>query len=192
MTEATQGPTPTMTDDRKPTEAEIEAFERDDLLEDPAVPADQYPRLWNISAGMVYERVIRALDPSPPEYVTVPLPRWRQTDVELSLAITEWNVMWEAAQYRRRIFSEEQLPLQLREIADRGDVNVVFVPKTACRYYEYAPLFHLLPRSSRAMACRSCAAGNGRFSLSAGSTATSLRTSKHVSNVHGLTRYGGT
>ena len=46
------------------------------------------------------------------------------------------------------MFSEEQLPLPLREIADRGDVNVVFVPKTASRYYEYSPLFHLLPGST--------------------------------------------
>jgi hypothetical protein len=137
-----------MTDDRELTEAEIEAFERDDLLEDTGVSSDQYPRLWNVSAGMIYERVLRTLDPSLPEYVTVPLPRWRRTDVELSLAIAEWNMMWEAAQFRRRIFSDEQLPLELREIADRGDVNVVFVPKTASRYYEYAPLFHLLPRST--------------------------------------------
>jgi hypothetical protein len=36
-----------MTDDRKLTEAEIEAFQRDHFLEDPAIPADQYPRLWN-------------------------------------------------------------------------------------------------------------------------------------------------
>jgi hypothetical protein len=36
----------------------------------------------------------------------------------------------------------------LREIADRGDVNIVFVPRTASRYYEYAPLFHLLPRAA--------------------------------------------
>ena len=63
-----------MTDDQKLSEAEIEAVQRDRFLADPAVPADQYPRLWNISAGMVYERVIRALEPSPPEYVTVPLP----------------------------------------------------------------------------------------------------------------------
>jgi hypothetical protein len=135
-----------MTDDRELTEAEIEAFERDNFLEEPGVSADEYPRLWNVSAGMMYQRVLRALEPSPPEYVTVPLPRWSQADVELGVAIAQWNMLWEAAQYRRRIFSEEQLPLPLREIADRGDVNVVFVPKTASRYYEYAPLFHLLPR----------------------------------------------
>src|SRR5262249_34503508 len=146
MTEGTQGSAHTMTDDRELIEAEIEAFERDNFLEEPGVSADEYPRLWNVSAGMIYQRVLRALEPSPPEYVTVPLPRWSQADVELSVAIARWNMLWEAAQYRRRIFSEEQLPLPLREIADRGDVNVVFVPKPASRYYEYAPLFRLLPR----------------------------------------------
>jgi len=35
----------------------------------------------------------------------------------------------------------------LRKVADQGDVNVVFVPRTATRYYEYSPLFHLLSRS---------------------------------------------
>ena len=75
MTEATQGPTFTMTDDRKLTEAEIEAFQRDQFLADPAIPADQCPRLWNISAGMLYDRLVRALEPSPAEYVTVSLPR---------------------------------------------------------------------------------------------------------------------
>lgn len=136
-----------MTDDRELTEAEIEAFERDSTLEDPGVSADLYPRLWNVSAGMIYRRVIRALEPSPPEYVTVALPRWHHTEAELTVAIAEWNMLWEAAQFRRRFFSEEQLPPQLREIADRGDVNVMFVPRTASRYYEYAPLFHLLPRA---------------------------------------------
>ena len=137
-----------MTGDREFTGAEIEAFERDYFLEDLGVSADQYPRLWNVSAGMFYERVIRALEPSPPEYVTVSLSRWRRTDVELGLAIADWNMLWEAAQFRRRVFSEEQLPPQLREVADRGDVNVVFVPRTDSRYYEYAPLFHLLPRAA--------------------------------------------
>jgi hypothetical protein len=148
MTEATQGPTPTMTDDRGLTDAEIEAFERDKFLAESTIASDQYPRLWNISAGMLYSRVARALEPVPPEYVTVALPRSGQRDVELSFAITQWNVLWEAAQFRRRMFSEEALPPPLREIADRGDLNIVFVPKTASRYYEYAPLFHMLPRAT--------------------------------------------
>ena len=51
MTEASKGPASTMTDDRELTEAEIEAFQRDYFLEDPAVPAAQYPQLWNIPLG---------------------------------------------------------------------------------------------------------------------------------------------
>ena len=138
-----------MTGDGELTEAEIEAFEREDALEDPEISADQYPRLWNVSAGFLYRGVIRALEPSPPEYVTVSLPGgWHQSSVELAVAVAKWNMLWEAAQFRRRFFSEEQLPPQMREVADRGDVNVVFVPRTASRYYEYAPIFHLLPRST--------------------------------------------
>jgi hypothetical protein len=138
-----------MTGDRELTEAEIEAFERDDALEDPQVSADEYPRLWNVSAGFLYHGVIRALEPCPPEYVTVSLPGgWHQSSVELAVAVARWNMVWEAAQFRRRFFSEEQLPAQLLEVADRGDVNVVFVPRTASRYHEYSPLFHLLPRST--------------------------------------------
>ncbi len=33
-------------------------------------------------------------------------------------------MQWEGAQYRRRIFSEEELPPPIRELADRGDINI--------------------------------------------------------------------
>jgi hypothetical protein len=138
-----------MTGDRELTAAEIEVFERDAVLEDPCrISADQYPRLWNMSAAPLYRAVIRAREPVPPEYVTVPLPRVGRSSLELTGVIAQWNMLWEAAQFRRRFFSDEQLPAELREVADRGDVNVVFVPRTATRYHEYAPLFHLLPRSA--------------------------------------------
>ena len=135
-----------MTDERELTEAEISAWEREHYLADPEVSADQFPRLWNISAGSIYQRVIRTLEPNSPEYVTVPLPPGAWGDDRLAMAVVKWNLMWEGAQFRRRMFSEEDLPPQLREIAERGDLNVIFVPKTDSRYYEYAPLFHLLPR----------------------------------------------
>src|SRR5688572_2799569 len=34
----------------------------------------------------------------------------------------------------------------MAKIADLGDINVTFVPRTRSRYFEYAPLLHLLPR----------------------------------------------
>jgi hypothetical protein len=34
----------------------------------------------------------------------------------------------------------------MAKIADLGDVNVTLVPRTRARYFEYAPLLHLLPK----------------------------------------------
>lgn len=136
-----------MADGHQLTAAEIEAFQRGELFEDRLVSAEDYPRLFNLSAGFLYRMVLRAEAPEPPEYVTVPCVAGRRT-LDLSLAITDWNLLWEAAQFRRQIFAEDQLPPELREVADRGDMNVVFVPRTRMRYHEYAPLFHLLPRST--------------------------------------------
>jgi hypothetical protein len=147
MTEDSRRPTLPMTDDRVPTDNEIEAFEHHALLEDPgSISAEHYPRLFNVSAAFWYIRVLRAQVPDPPEYVTVHLPHLGRD--ELTVAIARWNMLWEAAQFRRRLFSADELPPELSKVADRGDVNVVFLPRTPTRYHEYALLFHLLPRST--------------------------------------------
>ena len=141
-----------MTEQPEPTEAEIEAWRRESVLLDPDhvhAASDMYPRLWNISAGMLYKGVIRAEVPVATEYVTVGMhsgPDDRDRDT--SLAVAQWNLLWEAAQFRRRFFGDDDLPPQLRAVADRGDINVVFIPRTKSRYYEHAPLFHLLPRAT--------------------------------------------
>lgn len=113
------------------------------------VTAETYPGLRNVSVGFMFTRVVRALESAPPEYVTLPLDRSGSFSdfAEREVAIAKWNLLWESAQFRRRYFDEDELPPGVGEIADRGDVNVVFVPRTATRYYEYAPLYHLLSRS---------------------------------------------
>ncbi|MEU7949820.1 sigma-70 family RNA polymerase sigma factor [Micromonospora chalcea] len=137
-----------VTDEPEPSAEEMEAWRRDQVLLDPedeeAAP-EEYPRLWNVSAGHLYRATVRAEVPAPPEYVTVPLaPALAELNVALLVAVSQWNMHWEAAQFRRRIFDEHDLPGPLYRVADRGDVNVVFVPRTTSRYYEYGPLFHLL------------------------------------------------
>lgn len=145
MTTTPDAPDVTVTDETEPTVEEFEAFQREAVLEDADhVSPDDYPALWNASAGFIYEVILRAEAPQPPEYVTVPLNRGE--DIKLSLGVSEWNLLWEAAQFRRRMFDHRELPAKLRKVADRGDANVVFVPRTKSRYYEYAPLYHLLPR----------------------------------------------
>jgi hypothetical protein len=49
-------------------------------------------------------------------------------------------------QFRRRFFDLDDLPEPMAKIANLDDVNVTFVPRTGSRYFEYAPLFHLLPK----------------------------------------------
>jgi len=114
---------------------------------DPAeVTAETYPKLRNISVGFMLNRVARALEPAPPDYVTLPLEGGLSDSAHL-VAVAKWNLVWESAQFRRRYFEEDELPAEAAQIADQGDVNVTFVPRTATRYYEYAPLYHLLSQS---------------------------------------------
>lgn len=101
---------------------------------------EMYPALTNVSAGFLYRRTVRALNPELPEYVTV-----LEGGVEDRLAVSRWNLLWEAAQFRRRMFDEKELPPWMAQIVDQGDRNVIFVPRTQSRYTELAPLYHLLP-----------------------------------------------
>lgn len=50
--------------------------------------------------------------------------------LEYDGAIARWNLLWESAQYRRRHFGQDDLPESRYAIADRGDINVMFVPRT--------------------------------------------------------------
>ena len=134
-----------------------------DVLLDPdeeRARPDRYPRMWNMSAGMAFfQAVIRPDAPERPEYVGVPMPFGNYADPAAwgarIFAVARWNALWETAQFRRRFFHDDtdpdaddfqKLPPDLARIADLGDNNVVFIPRTETRYYDYAPLFHLLPR----------------------------------------------
>ena len=135
-----------MTGEREPTAAEIEAWRRANLFISPdEVTAGEYPRMMNMSAGFLFRGMVRPEEPERPEYVAITMP---DSDLELAGAVGQWNLLWEAAQLRRRFFDEEDLPADLWRIADLGDTNITFVPRTNSRYFEYAPLMHLLTRAT--------------------------------------------
>lgn len=143
---------PLLDDDREPTAAEIEASRRDDFLLpiEEATP-EVFPSLYNISAGMLFDVAIRPTEPTQPDYVAIPMdPVTFHGDeaVKLAVGVSQWNLLWEAGKFRRRFFDEGHLPKPLLELAALGDVNVTIVPRTTSRYYEYAPLFHLLPKAT--------------------------------------------
>ncbi|WP_205856341.1 hypothetical protein [Phytoactinopolyspora endophytica] len=133
-----------VSDEREPTAAEMLAWRRDSVfLPEAEASPEEFPYLRNISAGFVFAGVVRPLEPASPEYVTLSTPH--TSDREF-LAVAQWNMLWEAAQFRRRFFDVDDLPESMAKVADLGDVNVMFVPRTPMRYFEYAPLFHLLSK----------------------------------------------
>lgn len=143
-------PVPTDDDEPQLTAAEIEQFRREYTFasEQHSTP-DQFPRLTNLSVGFLKHAIVRPVEPTRPEYLTIRMPIRLHSDdetVKKHLAVAEWNTLWEAGHFRRRFFDEDDLTSDLRRIADRGDLNIIFVPRTQSRYYEYAPLFHLLTR----------------------------------------------
>lgn len=137
--------------DREQTAAERLAWRREETFipGDEATP-DIYPTLRNMSAAFMVNAVIRPLEPTQPEYATIALDPGlgSEENTKAFLAVSKWNVLWEAGQFRRRFFDEDELPEPMATIADLGDVNVTFIPRTGSRYYEYAPLLHLLPRQT--------------------------------------------
>lgn len=134
-----------MGEDREPTAAEIEAWQRDAVLlrADEATP-DEHPSLYNLSAGMMFGGMIRPIRPEPPDYVSIEV----EPSLELTGQVGMWNMLWEAAQFRRRFFTEEHLPGWLARLADLGDINTIMVPRTPSHYFEYEALFHLLPKAT--------------------------------------------
>lgn len=138
-------------DDTTPSADHRDSDDRYDVLlhpDDEMAGPEWYPRLGNISAAFMFRAVVRPDTPMRPEYVTIPM-KAADRDARLTkqLAVSKWNMLWEAAQYRRRFFTQDECPPEMLKIVDEGDVNVVFVPRTQSRYFEYAPLFHLLPRN---------------------------------------------
>ena len=105
---------------------------------------EEFPRLRNISTAFLFNAIVRPVDPEPPSYAV--LTELTRPKPAALVAVAEWNMLWEVAQYRRRFFDLDELPPQMAKIADLGDINVVFVPRTRSRFHEYAPLLHLLPR----------------------------------------------
>lgn len=136
-----------------------------DVLLDPdheQAGPDSYPRMWSMSAATAFfQAVIRPDVPQRPEFVPIPMPTSPAAHLDTYgariFSVARWNALWEAAQYRRRFFCDasdpdahdwEHLPADLARIADLGDNNIVFIPRTESRYYDYAPLFHLLSRAT--------------------------------------------
>ena len=57
--------------DREPTAPEVLEWRRDVSLPETDGNTEEFPSLRNISAGFIFSGVVRPLEPTPPEYVTL-------------------------------------------------------------------------------------------------------------------------
>ncbi|HRD61675.1 MAG TPA: hypothetical protein PLZ93_06190 [Nocardioides sp.] len=133
------------------TAAQHSEWRRNDaFIPDLEATPDSYPTLRNMSAAFMFSGVVRPIEPTEPEYVALSLDPalGSEENIKALVAVSKWNTLWEAGPFRRRFFDEEELPEPMASIADLGDINVTFVPRTRSRYYEYAPMLHLLPRQT--------------------------------------------
>ena len=85
---------------------------------DDGTTPEEFPRLWNISVGFTKRAILRPVTPARPEYVTITLPPAQiriDESIRGSVAVAEWNWLWEAAQFRRRFFDEEAVLTRPRQ-----------------------------------------------------------------------------
>ncbi len=107
---------------------------------------DSYPAAFNLSAEHFFQFVPVPKEILPPEFVYVPLPKSpRFTDEEV--AISNWNLMWEAGHLRPQGVVE--LPNSLSWVKDFQGTNLYLLPGGSPHRYEtLGVLFHLLPQKT--------------------------------------------
>lgn len=146
MTQTQDHMDPWMDDEWQPTAAKREAWQRENtfLPADEATP-ESFPSLYNLPTGMLFGGVIRPVEPELPDYVAIDMDH---PDLEMAGLVGRWNMLWEAGQFRRRFFDEDEMPASIAKLADLGDINMILVPRTTSRYFEHASLYHLLTKST--------------------------------------------
>jgi hypothetical protein len=126
-----------------------QAVRRSFIAKGDELSPEWFPDLQSISPAFIYQMLPHPLSLKSPEYAYVPQnlkDGKRNSSIEVQLAVSQWNLAWEAGQLRYEMF-EEKLPEELKWLEKFADKNIYLLPRThGHRYYSYVPLFHLLPR----------------------------------------------
>jgi hypothetical protein len=121
---------------------DIEIWESN-LITEEEITSENYPLLYNLSSALMYQFLPRPLTSKPPEYVHIPMSNLDNVDSS-DLFISNWNLAWESAQIRYKIF-EQDIPKSLRWLENFKDKNIYLIPGGENKYYAYLPIYHLLP-----------------------------------------------
>jgi hypothetical protein len=120
------------------------------IAEGDELAPEKFPFLDNMSAAFVYQFIPRPIERKPFEYVYVPmkarLQRRNESDTRRFLAVSQWNMAWEAGQLRHDMLDPD-LAEELPWLSNYKGQNIYLLPSVGHhRYDAFIALFHLLPR----------------------------------------------
>lgn len=116
------------------------------LADERELTSEDYPILYNISSAFFFQFQAMPKSPKLAEYVYVPEKYFcSDRTPEISVFISEWNISWESAKLRYRLF-EDRIPEEFRWISKYKHDNIYLIPRIQpSNYYAYVPILHLLP-----------------------------------------------
>jgi len=127
----------------------IEEVKQREFLREDEIRTEEFPHLYNISSAFIYQFLPHEITRTNPEFVyirhTTEEMKNRDLAREKELAISEWNLAWEAGQLRYDIYNEE-LPSSLQWLSRYQDQNIYLLPRFSFHRLEaYSPILLLLP-----------------------------------------------
>ena len=124
----------------------IEMVREHNLEEEANTLPELYPSMHTISNA--FTRVAQPIPKSPERAEFLYYSGDCRRNPSEMVALHTWNTSWEQAQLRREtLLRDERLPKTLRWL-ETTERNVYILPwASGPRYYAYAPLYHLLPKS---------------------------------------------
>lgn len=105
---------------------------------------EDFPTLYNLSAGFMFKGLPVPQTQRPPECVYLPVGSSGSHDLETHVAMAEWNRAWMSGHLRHDVLGAT-LPKPLKWLKHHPETNFYLLPRTRERYFEFAPLYHMLP-----------------------------------------------
>lgn len=125
-------------------------IKNDMLLNETEFSRDEFPNLYNLSSAFIFGHLPIPKEKKRPEFVF--LKDYYQNQkrrAEKEVTIAEWNMIWEVGHLRTDFFWGK-LPTELEWLKDYEGENIYLIPdQKDFPYQTYAPLFHLLPKTTR-------------------------------------------
>ena len=127
----------------------LREVKEEEFFSEHEITTEEFPHLDNISSAFFYQFLPRETTRTNPEFVyirhTAEEMENHNLAIEKEVAISEWNLAWEAGQLRYDILNEK-LPLSLQWLSRYQDQNIYLLPRFSFHRFEaFSPILLLLP-----------------------------------------------